>query len=82
MVLSKIRNAARTLLTLDEKDPKRIFEGNALMRRMNRYGLLNESQDKLDYVLALTPQVGGWEGPWWGTSTCYGLPSHLAHCTK
>lgn len=34
MVLSKIRNAARTLLTLEEKDPKRIFEGQALMRRM------------------------------------------------
>ncbi|GAX83096.1 hypothetical protein CEUSTIGMA_g10522.t1 [Chlamydomonas eustigma] len=55
MVLSKIRNAARNLLTLDEKDPKRIFEGQALMRRMYKYGLLNETQDKLDYVLALQP---------------------------
>lgn len=27
MVLSKIRNAARTLLTLEEKDAKRMFEG-------------------------------------------------------
>ena len=44
MVLSKIRNAARTLLTLEEKDPKRIFEGQALMRRMYKYGLLNETQ--------------------------------------
>ncbi|XP_073044961.1 small ribosomal subunit protein uS4y-like isoform X2 [Primulina eburnea] len=52
--LSRIRNAARMLLTLDEKDPRRIFEGEALLRRMNRYGLLDESQNKLDYVLALT----------------------------
>ncbi|KAJ1687139.1 hypothetical protein LUZ63_018529 [Rhynchospora breviuscula] len=52
--LSRIRNAARELLTLDEKNPKRIFEGEALLRRMKRYGLLDEGQDKLDYVLALT----------------------------
>ncbi|CAN1266124.1 40S ribosomal protein S9-2 [Linum perenne] len=52
--LSRIRNAARMLLTLNEKDPRRIFEGEALLRRMNRYGLLEESQNKLDYVLALT----------------------------
>ncbi|KAJ0038526.1 hypothetical protein Pint_22710 [Pistacia integerrima] len=52
--LSRIRNAARELLTLDEKNPRRIFEGEALLRRMNRYGLLDESQNKLDYVLALT----------------------------
>ena len=53
-VLSKLRNAARVLLTLDERDPRRIFEGNAIMRRMYRYGLLDETQNKLDYVLALT----------------------------
>ncbi|KAG8079640.1 hypothetical protein GUJ93_ZPchr0007g6278 [Zizania palustris] len=52
--LSRIRNAARELLTLDEKNPRRIFEGEALLRRMNRYGLLGEGQNKLDYVLALT----------------------------
>ena len=52
--LSRIRNAARELLTLDEKNPRRIFEGAALLRRMNRYGLLTEEQNKLDYVLALT----------------------------
>jgi small subunit ribosomal protein S9e len=50
--LSRIRNNARMLLTLDEKNPRRIFEGEALLRRMNRYGLLDESQNKLDYVLA------------------------------
>ncbi|KAL4369234.1 hypothetical protein GQ457_05G017910 [Hibiscus cannabinus] len=31
-----------------------LFEGEALLRRMNWYGLLDESQNKLDYVLALT----------------------------
>ena len=39
-VLSKLRKAARTLLTLDPKDPRRIFEGDAIMRRAHRYGLL------------------------------------------
>ncbi|KAK3277083.1 40S ribosomal protein S9 [Cymbomonas tetramitiformis] len=52
--LSKIRKAARTLLTMDEKDVRRVFEGEAIMRRMFRYGLLDETQDKLDYVLSLT----------------------------
>ncbi|MCO5547196.1 hypothetical protein L7F22_000640 [Adiantum nelumboides] len=52
--LSRIRNNARMLLTLDEKNARRIFEGEALLRRMFRYGLLDESQNKLDYVLALT----------------------------
>jgi len=53
-VLSRIRNAARQLLTLDERDPRRIFEGEALLRRMHKYGLLDEEQSKLDYVLSLT----------------------------
>ncbi|KAI3887961.1 hypothetical protein MKW92_036717, partial [Papaver armeniacum] len=52
--LSRIHNAARNILTLDEKDPRRVFEGEALLRRINRYGILEESQNKLHYVLALT----------------------------
>ena len=56
MVLSKIRARARELLTLDDKDPRRLFEGEALLRRMYKYGFLSEDQTKLDYVLALTPQ--------------------------
>merc|ERR1711974_127415 len=51
--LGKIRKAARILLTLDEKEPRRIFEGGALMRRLHRYGVLDEDRNKLDYVLAL-----------------------------
>lgn len=53
LILSKIRRAARELLTLEDKDPRRLFEGNALIRRLVRIGVLDETKRKLDYVLAL-----------------------------
>merc|ERR1711864_779 len=51
--LAKIRSAARDLLTLEEKDGRRLFEGNALMGRLVRIGVLDETKMKLDYVLGL-----------------------------
>jgi len=54
LLLSKVRKAARLLLTLDEKDPKRIFEGEALLARLERLNLLKDEQKQLDYVLTLS----------------------------
>jgi small subunit ribosomal protein S9e len=54
LTLAKLRKAARELLTLDERDPRRLFEGDALIRRISKLGLLKEGQRKLDYVLGLT----------------------------
>uniref|UniRef100_A0A915KGT5 Small ribosomal subunit protein uS4 n=1 Tax=Romanomermis culicivorax TaxID=13658 RepID=A0A915KGT5_ROMCU len=51
--LAHIRKAARELLTLEEKDQRRLFEGNALLRRLVRIGVLSEDRMKLDYVLGL-----------------------------
>lgn len=54
--LAKIRKAARELLTLDEKDERRVFEGPALLRRIVRTGLLEQDKAELDFVLQLTTQ--------------------------
>merc|ERR1712007_82227 len=43
--------------TLEESDPRRIFEGRAMMNRMFKYGLLNkDNENGLDYVLGMTVQ--------------------------
>merc|ERR1740121_2326642 len=56
--MAKIRTAARTLLTLDEKSEQRIFQGEALLRRMVRLGLLRlDSEKHIDF--ALTSPFGG-----------------------
>nr|XP_015857883.1 40S ribosomal protein S9-like [Peromyscus maniculatus bairdii] len=51
--LAKIHKAAWELLTLDEKDLRRLFEGNALLRQLVRIGELDEGKMKLDYILGL-----------------------------
>ena len=52
--LAKCRAVARELLKMPEKDPKRIFEGGALLRRLMRLGLLGETEARLDFVLSLS----------------------------
>ena len=52
-ILARMRKTARILLTLPEDDSKRQIEGSALLRRLTRLGLLDESKQKLDYVLQL-----------------------------
>jgi small subunit ribosomal protein S9e len=55
-MLSKVRKAARTLLTLDAKDPKRLFETPPLIRRLKRFGLMTDEESSLDDILKLTTQ--------------------------
>ena len=44
------------MLTLEPNDPRRLFEGQALIDRMMRIGVLSQSEKQLDYVLSLTTQ--------------------------
>eukprot|EP00178_Gracilaria_changii_P010091 TRINITY_DN29412_c0_g1_i1.p2 TRINITY_DN29412_c0_g1~~TRINITY_DN29412_c0_g1_i1.p2 ORF type:complete len:214 (-),score=33.79 TRINITY_DN29412_c0_g1_i1:87-656(-) len=53
LTLAKIRSVARHLLTLPPKHPKRVFEGDALLRRLTRLGVIAENEQKLDFVLGL-----------------------------
>mmetsp|Transcript_21663 Transcript_21663/g.15514 ORF Transcript_21663/g.15514 Transcript_21663/m.15514 type:complete len:195 (-) Transcript_21663:65-649(-) len=53
-MLSKVRKAARTLLTLHPKDPKRLFETGPLIRRLKRFGLMTEEESSLDDILKLS----------------------------
>lgn len=54
--LSKIRASARILLTLPEKDPRRIIQGKSLIKRLKKYGILEENQETLDHILSLKIQ--------------------------
>lgn len=57
LTLARLRKAARDLLTLEEHDPRRLFEGRALMNRMFKYGLLSkDTENGLDYILGMTIQ--------------------------
>ena len=52
-ILAKIRKAARELLTLEPTDKRRVFEGEALLKKMIKLGVLKEDQAALDFVLGL-----------------------------
>ena len=56
IILCLLQQAARTLLTLDPKDPKRVFETTPLLRRLKRYGLLTDEENSLEDILTLTTQ--------------------------
>lgn len=57
LVLARLRKRARELLTLEPHSERRIFEGNALLNRMFKFGLLDKDKENgLDYVLSTTPQ--------------------------
>ncbi|KAG8757814.1 40S ribosomal protein S9 [Serendipita sp. 396] len=55
LILSKIRRAARELLKLEAKDPKRLFEGNALIRRLVRIGVLDETRMRVGRQIVNVP---------------------------
>merc|ERR1712129_607398 len=53
LTLAKIRSSARRLLTMAQDDPRRTFEGGALLRRLTRLGVLSPEQQRLEYCLSI-----------------------------
>jgi hypothetical protein len=49
-----LQSSLHELLTLQEDDPRRHYEGDALIRRLFKLGLLSRDEKKLDYVLGMT----------------------------
>ena len=56
MILSKIRSSARLLLTLPSSDLKRQIQGESLIRKLEKNGILKESENTLNHVLSLKVQ--------------------------
>merc|ERR1711948_47140 len=55
--LAKIRKAARDLLTLEDKDQRRLFEGNALLRRLVRIDFLERRLQTQVFKLGLAKSI-------------------------
>ena len=53
LTLAKIRKHACHLLTLQPDNPKRVFEGAAMLRRLTRLGILNQDQQSIEECLSL-----------------------------
>jgi len=51
LTVTKIRAAARKLLTLPEDDIRRKFEGDALIRRLRRLGIIAQEVNELERIL-------------------------------
>jgi len=56
LILSKIRSSARLLLTLPLSDSRRQIQGKSLIRKLEKYGILDESENTLNHVLSLKVQ--------------------------
>ena len=80
MTLAHLRKAAREHLTLDEKDPRRLFEGAALMKRMYNILILGTSmgfwtKPKINWIMFWDwPYTDSWTGDYKPWSTERGWP--------